>query len=115
MSGFSSAAQNFDVVLAFWRRLCYTVSGKEGVHMKSNRDKKKLGAWLSALVMAVLMGGYALFVLFILTLEPEAFFVCFPMLLVAIVPLAGIVGVLAALRQRLTEIDGGEEDEAAKY
>ena len=82
---------------------------------QSDRGKKKLGAWLSALVMAVLMGGYALFVLFILTLEPEAFFVCFPMLLLAILPLAGIVGVLAALRQRLNEIDGGEEDEAAKY
>ena len=83
--------------------------------MKSDRGKKKLGAWLSALVMAVLMGGYALFVLFILTLEPEAFVVCFPLLLGAILPLAAIVGVLAALRQRLNEIDGGEEDEAAKY
>ena len=31
------------------------------------------------------------------------------------IPVVMIVGVLAALRSRLREIKGGEEDEAAKY
>ena len=35
--------------------------------------------------------------------------------LYALVILAVIIGVVAALRQRLREIDGGEEDEARKY
>ena len=37
------------------------------------------------------------------------------LLLYALVILAVIVGVVVALRQRLREIDGGEEDEARKY
>jgi hypothetical protein len=75
--------------------------------------KKKLGAWLSALAMASLMGAYALFILLMLRIEPDMFltgiWVCLPL------PLAVIVGVIVALWQRLHEIDGGEEDEAAKY
>lgn len=40
-----------------------------------------------------------------------------PLLLLCYASLGGavIVGILKALRQRLREIDGGEEDEASKY
>ena len=39
-----------------------------------------------------------------------------PVLCIVIgIPIVMIVGVLAALRSRLREIKGGEEDEAAKY
>ena len=78
-----------------------------------DRGKKKLGAWLSALVIAALMGGYALFILFMLMIEPDLFLT--PLLLWLLIPLAGLIGLFAALRQRLTEIDGGEEDDAAQY
>ena len=79
----------------------------------SDRGKKKMGAWLSALLVAAAMGVYALVVLVMLLIEPDLFLVGLALWLVA--PLAVMAGVLAALRGRLKEIDGGEEDEAAKY
>lgn len=79
----------------------------------SDRGKKKMGAWLSALVAAVIAGVYALFILMMLLIEPDMFLTGLALWLV--VPLAVIAGVLLALRSRLQEIDGGEEDEAAKY
>ena len=79
----------------------------------SGKGKKKLGAWLSALITASLMGAYALFVALVLWIEPDMFLTGVWLFLLAL--LAVIVGVLVALWQRLNEIDGGEEDEAAKY
>ena len=78
-----------------------------------DRGKKKIGAWLSALIVAAVMGAYALVVLVMLLIEPDLFLVGLALWLLA--PLAVMIGVLAALRGRLKEIDGGEEDEAAKY
>ena len=79
----------------------------------SGKGKKKLGAWLSALITASLMGAYALFVALVLWIEPDMFLTGVWLFLLAL--LAVVVGVLVALWQRLKEIDGGEEDEAAKY
>ncbi|MBQ9618693.1 MAG: hypothetical protein IJR48_10035 [Oscillibacter sp.] len=79
-----------------------------------DRSKKKMGAWLSAIVAAVLLGGYGLFVLVALALEPDLFLVL-PLLLWVLIPLLAVAGVFAALWLRLREIDGGEEDEASKY
>ena len=79
-----------------------------------DRGRKKMGAWLSAIVAAVLMGGYALLMLCVMVMEPDLFLIA-PLWLWVLIPLALVVGVLAALGQRLREIDGGEEDEAAKY
>ena len=73
-----------------------------------------MGAWLSAIVAAVLLGGYGLFVLVALALEPDLFLVL-PLLLWVLIPLLAVAGVFAALWLRLREIDGGEEDEASKY
>ena len=78
-----------------------------------DRGKKKMGAWLSALIVAAVMGVYALFVLVMLLIEPDLFLVGLALWLLA--PLAVMAGVFVALRRRLKEIDGGEEDEAAKY
>lgn len=47
--------------------------------------------------------------------QDEGVAVMFPLLCWLIVGGAVVVGILKALRQRLREIDGGEEDEAAKY
>ena len=79
-----------------------------------NRGKKKMGAWLSAIVAALLLGGYGLFVLVAMALEPDLFLVL-PLLLWVLIPLLAVAGVFAALWLRLREIDGGEEDEASKY
>ena len=79
----------------------------------SGKGKKKLGAWLSALITASLMGAYALFVALVLWIEPDMFLTGVWLFLLAL--LAVVVGVLVALWQRLKDIDGGEEDEAAKY
>ena len=79
----------------------------------SDRGKKKMGAWLSALAVAAIAGAYALFILLMLRIEPDMFLTGLALWL--LIPLAAIAGVLAALRLRLREIDGGEEDEAAKY
>lgn len=81
-----------------------------------DKEKKKRGATICA---AIFIG---LFVLYFAV-------ICFPMLglwmgdllaMVFLLVLAGIIGaviwgIVAALRQRLKEIDGGEEEEAKKY
>ena len=72
-----------------------------------------MGAWLSALAALALAGAYGLFILLMLLIEPDLFWIGFALWMLA--PLVVIAGVLLALRQRLKEIDGGEEDEAAKY
>lgn len=82
---------------------------------KSDRGPKKAGAWGSALVMALLVGAYASMALVALAIEPDLFLIGPVFLIWLLVPLAVIVGVFAALRQRLEEIDGGEEDDAAQY
>lgn len=96
--------------------------GKEGLRMTErncrakeapHRGKKKMGAWLSALALGLIMGGYALFILFALTIEPDLMLTGFAVWL--LFPLAGVIGLMLALRQRLKEIDGGEEDDAAQY
>ena len=79
-----------------------------------DRGKKKMGAWLSALVVAALIGAYALFALVMLWMEPELLLTGF-FALWLLAPLAALAGIFAALRLRLKEIDCGEEDEAAKY
>ncbi len=45
----------------------------------------------------------------------EGVAVMFPLLCWLVVGGAVIVGILKALRQRLREIDGGEEDDASQY
>ena len=72
-----------------------------------------MGAWLSALIVSAAMGAYALFILAMLAIEPDMFLTGLALWL--LLPLAVIAGVAAALWLRLREIDGGEEDEAAKY
>lgn len=77
-----------------------------------DRKKKKKGPWIAAIVMLALMG--LVMALFIwgemedpLPIGLFAVLMCIPVVVVA--------GVLMALRQRLAEIEKGEEDEASKY
>ena len=87
------------------------------MHNGTEKKRKGLAAAIAALVMVVILG---LVLLSLLTaLEETAVFgihLATAFLVVyALVVLAMILGVIAALRQRLRELKGGEEEEAKKY
>ena len=78
--------------------------------------KKKWAAILCAAVVVGLLGLFLAAILFPLIGEACGEAVAMGFLLVyGLAIVAVIVGVLVALRQRLREIKGGEEDEAKKY
>lgn len=87
--------------------------------MRSDTEKtrKSLAAAVAALVVVVILGLVLLSLLS--ALEETAVFgihLATAFLVVyALVILAMILGVVAALRQRLRELKGGEEEEAKKY
>ena len=87
--------------------------------MQNGTEKKRKGlaAAIAALVMVVILGLVLLSLL--AALEETAVFgihLATAFLVVyALVVLAMILGVIAALRQRLRELKGGEEEEAKKY
>lgn len=76
------------------------------------KEKKKLGAILSGVVVS---GCALLFIGWILYMNSiEHVPILF--LLYFLIPLSMVViGILIALKQRIKEINGGEEDEARKY
>ena len=76
------------------------------------QKKRRNGAVLGAAFMICVMLAVIALVLWANTQEE----IPMPVLGIVIgIPIVMIVGVLAALRSRLREIKGGEEDEAAKY
>lgn len=79
---------------------------------QSDVKKRRAAAVLSAAVFVALMAIIIALVLWGNHVEPMP-----PLLLVFVIafPLAVIVGVLIALRQRMKELKGGELDEARKY
>ncbi len=86
--------------------------------MQSNSDKKskRIAPLACAAVILVFLGvilGVLLFPLLDIGSEGSAAVVI--LVLYALVILAMMVGLLIALRQRLREIDGGEEDDASQY
>lgn len=84
--------------------------------MSGSRDNKKRGAILSAVVIISLLAVFVGLILFPLISEMGGIlFAVAILVLYAIGILAVIFGILAALRQRLEEIDSGEEEEAKNY
>lgn len=84
--------------------------------MHKNTKKKRGAAYAAAAVIAiVLLYLIAIVIAFSTVSKEEAFAVMGIGGVYAIVLLAIVLGVLFALRQRLKEIDSGEEEEAAKY
>lgn len=79
---------------------------------RKDRKKKKYGPLLAALVMILLMSALIMIFFWGNSVDPIP-----PGLLLFFIaiPLAVIIGVLLALRERFKEIEGGEENEAAKY
>ena len=83
--------------------------------MNQNRTRKKIAPWIVALVFIVFLGTYIGILIFAqLQAKDVPFAVVFIGLYIVILA-AMIVGIIIALRQRLKEIDGGEEDEALQY
>lgn len=87
---------------------------KEGVRFMNveQTDKKRKAPIISTIVMIILMIIVIGFVLWAAKVDP----IPMPVLLFIIaMPVAVIIGVLLALKQRMKQIEGGEEDAARKY
>ena len=84
--------------------------------MSRNKEDKKRGAVVSAVIIISILAVFVGFILFPLISEMGGmlFAVILLMLYVAGI-LAVIFGVIAALKERLEEIESGEEEEAKKY
>ena len=84
--------------------------------MMQDSTKKRRGAIICAAIMVGLLGAcLALCIFPLLSVSyGEAVAVGF-LVIYGLVIVAVIIGVLAALRQRLREIEGGEEDDAKQY
>ena len=84
--------------------------------MSGNKDRNKRGAILSAVVIITILAVFVGCILFPLISEMAGmFFAAMLLLFYAGGIIAVIFGVIAALRQRLQEIESGEEEEAKKY
>ena len=80
---------------------------------KKDSQERKRGALIGGFVAILVMALPIVLMTAVVITEPEI-----PILLAAafiVVPLIGIIGTVAALRERLKEIEGGELDEASKY
>ena len=75
-------------------------------------DKKRTAPILAAVVMIILMIATIGFLVWAAKVDPIPISV---LLIFIAIPVAVIVGVLLALKERMKEIEGGEEDAARKY
>ena len=109
MSGEQLSNMNTDKYLLLMKDM-----EKEGVRFMNveHVDKRRKAPIIAAVVMLLLMCLSIGFVAWAATVDP----IPFPMLLIIMaIPAAVIVGVLLALKERMKQIEGGEEDEARKY
>lgn len=87
---------------------------KEGVRFMNveHVDKRRRAPIIATIVMVVLMAGVIGLLCWAAVEDPIPLpFLC----LIIAFPVAVIGGVILALKQRIKEIDGGEEDAASKY
>jgi DNA-binding transcriptional MerR regulator len=87
---------------------------KEGVRFMNvhNVDKRRIGSIISTVVMIFLMIALIALYVWAQSVDP------IPLPIIAILiamPGAVIIGVLVALKERIKQLEGGEEDEARKY
>lgn len=84
--------------------------------MPETKDTKKRASIRSAVVVIAILAVFVGFILFPLISEMGGMlFAVMVLLLYAGGIVAVIFGVLAALKQRLEELESGEEEEAKKY
>ena len=82
---------------------------------KRDHRGKYLGAIWGALVMLAMMAGLFALIVWGFTISPEEAPPLALIVVLAAIPLVIIFGVLLALYQRIQQIRGGEEDDAAQY
>ncbi len=82
---------------------------------QKNTARKKLAPWIVAIVFILFFGTYIGFLIWTQLLIHEVNGASIIIGLYIAVLAAMIVGIIIALRQRLKEINGGEEDEALQY
>ena len=91
------------------------LSIKEGEMTMEKKSKKRV-AVIAALVMIALMTLYLVGIVIPLVRETMGVGIAVTILVIyGAIILASMVGVTLALRQRLKEIESGEEDEAKRY
>lgn len=84
--------------------------------MSQSKESKKRSSILSAVIIIAILAVFVGFIIFPLISEMAGvFFGVMLLLLYAGGILAVICGVAAALKQRLEELESGEEEEAKKY
>ena len=84
--------------------------------MSRSKEDKKRGAVISAVIIITMLAVFVGFILFPLVSEMGGVFFAVMLLMLYIGGiLAVIFGILADLKQRLEEIESGEEEEAKKY
>ena len=84
--------------------------------MSENKEKKKRASILCAVFIITLLAVFVGCILFPLISEMGGFFFASILLLFYAGGIVAVIfGVIAALRQRLREIESGEEEEARKY
>lgn len=77
-----------------------------------NNSKKKIAPIIITIGVVIFSLAYVSFFVFLAISAPETLIVS----VIAIVVYLGVcIGVVVALRERIKEINGGEEDEALKY
>lgn len=107
-------ALDVDEVLASMER-----QEQEGTKFMNVGKKDKLTRYVSpvgaAALILVLMGAIIALIVWGFTTAPEEAPPIGVVIVIAAVPAAMIVGILAALYQRIKQIKGGEEDAAAQY
>lgn len=79
---------------------------------KNDIKKKKSGSTIASAVMIIFMIAFAGLLIWAQMADPLPIWI---FMFILIIPIAIVVGVLLALRQRFNEIEGGEENEASKY
>lgn len=79
---------------------------------KKNRQKKRFGSLVSAVIVIAFMAAWMALLIWIKIQDamPNVIFY-----ITISVYILAIIGIIIALVQRLSEINGGEEDEASKY
>lgn len=83
---------------------------------KNPKQSKKLAPIICAAVVIALLLGYLAALLIPLAMESLGLGAVAGILVIyAVVIVAAIIGVVAALKQRLKEIESGEEEDAKKY
>ncbi|MBR6531291.1 MAG: hypothetical protein IKT61_02185 [Clostridia bacterium] len=77
-----------------------------------SKGKKKIAPIIITIGVIIFSLAYVTFFIFLAVSAPETLIVS---VLAVVIYLGVCIGIVVALRERIKEINGGEEDEALKY